>query len=954
MKKAKLFLFFAFFVSLLTFNSCKTALISGGESDSDVKYGRLIVSSSSVKSSSRASVADIDSFDVYVTSSDFKREIKATCTTLENGKGVVEIDQIPVGKNRIISAYPKDADGNLIDSFVRRAVIDINEGDNECDEVSKYTSCRGNVYNALLAAKVSIAIIDEDKITELERIIPTIDECGKDLARLDVQSIVDDFFIDPYFTGKSSSNYVFPVDGKYVTHVYISETTDSTKDIPVFAAKAVYSDESSEVITTDSNTTWLSSDETVATVKDGVLTLLQAGTTQIRAKYNDATVENYRYSPIANVTVIQTAEDSNKVFLYTGGNVDYAKDNAVVLAWIWNSQAPGSWYELEEYADDPDYLWVELPLEAEKLIFARGKTYNSSNPTKWDSLSPCWNKTADLTLPDLTTSNVFEPADWQDASGTWRSEVIGNQVASIYSTIEMEPSEDDSTLSSVTVNDASIPLSKIMSYTVDYDTSNIIVAATPNYDGATVEITPETTSVIDTPGHYVIYTITVTAKDGLNTSEYTLKVRRSAIQSYNSDANKKKCYIEDTENDTITLVCYPKYWTSIANPGVDVVKVRGSFTADYNEETKKWVENESVYTMAWDTTYEWYYLTLPYSQVKRPGYSGQPEYRFYYGNMKLAVPSEINEDYIFASNQNLLVFFEETDNEARIAEVKENAVKASYIAEEAEFEIIKNCDEAGNYIPEASEKNKAKVSNFRQVPGTTKLYRSYHPYYPSHANSPLEDERLLFVQSYFKEYGIKSDINLCNNRESKETLEAHIATSVDDTSNEPNWTITIPDYYKNFINCALPATDNVLYVGDTDDDADLANGYIPSGKLVYYHSKSKIFGQWVAQICNFIDTHEGPYSIHCEIGIDRTGVFSAVFAGLCGASWSDIKADYEKSNDMHIAEFRDSRVLKYSLENMLGITITETTNLSDALYQYFKDNEYVSSDLLIHVINKLK
>lgn len=942
MKKAKLFLFFAFFVSLLTFNSCKTALISGGESDSDVKYGRLIVSSSSVKSSSRASVTDIDSFDVYVTSSDFKKEIKATCNTLQNGKGVVEIDQIPVGKNRIISAYPKDADGNLIDSYVRRAVIDINEGDNYCEDVSKYTSCRGNVYNALLAAGVDVSSITSNYRLYLENIIPSFEDCGGDLCRLDLQSLVDDYKIDPTFAGKQASNYVFPDDEKYVTHVYISETIDSTKSAPVFAAKAVYSDETTEVITTNANTTWLSSDETIATVKDGVLTLLKPGTTQIRVKFKDEAVNNERYSPIANIVVSQVAEDSDKVFLYTGGKVNYAKDNAVVLAWIWNEKAPGAWYELEEYAEDPDYLWVQLPLEATNIIFARGKSYNSSYPTVWDSLSPCWNQTDDLDLPDLSKSNVFSPAGWDNASGTWVNKILGNQDAAIYAAIEMEPSEDDSTLSCVTVNDASLPLSKFMSYTVPYETENICVSATPNYDGASVDIDIESVSssdinestftILSTPGSYIIYTITVTAKDGLNTSEYTLKVRRSAIQSYNSDANKRKCYIEDTENETITFVCDPVLWTSITNPGEDIINIRGSFTANYNESTKKWVENESIYTMSWDSNYNWYYLTLSYDKIKRPGYSGQPEYRFYYGTMKLSLPEEINNDYVFESNQNLLVFFDEIDDETRIAEVKTNGEKADYIAEESEFDL---------------ENDKAKVSNFRQVPRTKNLYRSYHPFYPSHVNSPLEDERLLSVQSYFEEYGIKSDINLCNNRTTKKGLNVYISTYVGDTSlTTTNWTIIIPEYYQ-----ALIDNNSVLYVGDTYTDSS-ANGYIPTGKLVYYHSDSKIFGQWFAQICNYINTHEGPYSIHCEIGIDRTGVFSAVLAGLCGASWTEIKEDYEKSNLMQIAEFRDSRILKYSLENMLKVPDIEKIDLSAALKNYFA-NYVDSADDIDNMVNNL-
>ena len=95
--------------------------------------------------------------------------------------------------------------------------------------------------------------------------------------------------------------------------------------------------------------------------------------------------------------------------------------------------------------------------------------------------------------------------------------------------------------------------------------------------------------------------------------------------------------------------------------------------------------------------------------------------------------------------------------------------------------------------------------------------------------------------------------------------------------------------------------------------------------------------QWIKQIFDFIcdDKNKAPFALHCEIGVDRTGVFSGIFAALCGSSWSEISEDYEKSNLMGIGEFRDKRLLKYSFENMLKIqNVEECLNLSQLMKDF--------------------
>lgn len=205
-----------------------------------------------------------------------------------------------------------------------------------------------------------------------------------------------------------------------------------------------------------------------------------------------------------------------------------------------------------------------------------------------------------------------------------------------------------------------------------------------------------------------------------------------------------------------------------------------------------------------------------------------------------------------------------------------------------------------------------------------------------------ERVRIEQVQALASAVGIKSDINLCDDR----TPKAGNSYNVNGT----NYTVEIPDYYESIIN-----NNSVLYVGNKTNGYN-GNGYIPNAKLVYYNSNSEIFGQWFKEVSDFInnENNSAPFQIHCEIGVDRTGVFCAVLAGLCGATLEQIANDYILSNKMYINEFRDIRILKYSLENMLGIEdISIVENLKTSLYNYFTSNGFVSSSNLDSVVTKL-
>ena len=263
----------------------------------------------------------------------------------------------------------------------------------------------------------------------------------------------------------------------------------------------------------------------------------------------------------------------------------------------------------------------------------------------------------------------------------------------------------------------------------------------------------------------------------------------------------------------------------------------------------------------------------------------------------------------------------------------DSSMEAGTLEKLAEFDISKKQD-------------RADITNLRLVPGTTKLYRSYHPYYAGHDYAPTERVRIEEIQKLIEELGIKSDINLC---EDKAPTVGNYYTIYDDNGkNGVTYETTVPDYYQNILD-----NKNVLYVGDKRFGG---NGIIPSADHVYYNSDSDFMIQWIKQILDFIndESNQAPFLMHCEIGVDRTGVFSAIFAGLCGSTWEQIANDYETSNNLCINEFRDANILKYSFERMLKVEdITQEADIKSLLYNYFTSSGYISQRDLDSVVAKI-
>lgn len=130
----------------------------------------------------------------------------------------------------------------------------------------------------------------------------------------------------------------------------------------------------------------------------------------------------------------------------------------------------------------------------------------------------------------------------------------------------------------------------------------------------------------------------------------------------------------------------------------------------------------------------------------------------------------------------------------------------------------------------------------------------------------------------------------------------------------------------------------------------------PSYESVYYESDLAEFRNLIKGVVEFIinPEHDAPFLVHCKIGTDRTGVVSAMIAALCGASWEEICVDYQKSNEAGIEEYRSTKLLQYSLENMLKTKITDEVNLKTVISEYFINGGYLTAEQIDALNAKLK
>ena len=357
-----------------------------------------------------------------------------------------------------------------------------------------------------------------------------------------------------------------------------------------------------------------------------------------------------------------------------------------------------------------------------------------------------------------------------------------------------------------------------------------------------------------------------------------------------------KCYIDNRAEQKILFLYDFEKWAQEAK--LKSAYVRGSFTS--------W-KDKPDYQMSYSKNLNLCYASVPYSKVSTIGNSGHPEYKFYINGTYMAAAEYdfITEGYCFhTSDNNLVVLFEKDD----LASVIEQSNIAGKVKTLADFDL-------------ETRLGQEEISNFRLVPGTKKLFRSYHPYYPSRAEYATEKYRLENLQKLAVEEGIKSDINLTDDYTGKAGQDVKWA---DGTTSK----VEIPAYYQSILD-----NESVLNVKTSANK-------VPDYDTVYNKPDSDNFNEWVQVIVDFIidEKHQAPFEIHCAIGTDRTGVFSALLGALCGATWNEVCVDYEKTNRMGINEYRSKALLEQSFRRMLGVKSLESVvDLKASLWDHFEN-----------------
>jgi hypothetical protein len=387
-------------------------------------------------------------------------------------------------------------------------------------------------------------------------------------------------------------------------------------------------------------------------------------------------------------------------------------------------------------------------------------------------------------------------------------------------------------------------------------------------------------------------------------------------------ADKNNCYAIDTEQQQITFI----FSTSdkrfnINRSDIRKVYVYGSISA--------WEDADEDFRLNGNSDDGCLYRTFPLSILERVGNSGQPEFLFhvlktdgsdYTAKSSASWTGGIDYRLLFANSggENMVVALPSDD----LDEIHARSVQAQNVRPLAKW----NLDD---------EDEQKRIANFRQVPATQHLYRSYHPFDPSRPQHDTEPQRLFWVAQNAQKTGILSDIALSGDMTSNAGKTYTCAGK--------QYTITIPDYYQSII-----ANNNVLYVGS-------ANGHVPSYKDAIFFSDGERFGQWIQEIVAFIidDNHPAPFQIHCALGSDRTGAFCAVLAALCGADYQQIAADYEATSNMQVNEYRHRNCIRFCLKRITGSDPETDPDFNKAVADHFISHGYLTSKQIQQLKAKL-
>lgn len=175
-------------------NSCSNNVVENNYGYyllSSVKTSENQVGSLKIESGSRAINAEELKFaKISVSGSGIQTsaEPSSDFTTMTNGSGSAAVENIPVGSNRIVTAYAYDSSKAKVGTTMVRNVVDIKAGANTCF-LDKSTTALGNVFAILLASGYDISSISAAQKNQISNVI----ENAVSWTMIDSAAIASDF-----------------------------------------------------------------------------------------------------------------------------------------------------------------------------------------------------------------------------------------------------------------------------------------------------------------------------------------------------------------------------------------------------------------------------------------------------------------------------------------------------------------------------------------------------------------------------------------------------------------------------------------------------------------------------------------------------------------------------------------------------------------------------------------
>ena len=351
-----------------------------------------------------------------------------------------------------------------------------------------------------------------------------------------------------------------------------------------------------------------------------------------------------------------------------------------------------------------------------------------------------------------------------------------------------------------------------------------------------------------------------------------------------------KCFIDDDKNKRFIVLLSEKLYGSRPQ------SVKAEFNKGINDHNGEYKGKH--YQMTRNNDGFWY-CAVPYIDVQATNQSGQPTYNFKVDNEIITPPKFVPDGFVYQKfngpypGLKFLCLIYNSQNQNEISR-RLSLAKRSKSLKDFDLDSIQG---------------QMQIANFRLVPGTKNLYRSFHPYNDEDKKniSDTSQMRMKYVKELSEKYNVKADINLSDNELKTATYE-------------------MPEFYKKIIESNL-----ILYMTDCNYSQ------------CYETPDSRQFANGIKKIVQFVNKTPGPYITHCALGTDRTGIVCAVLSGLCGASWNDIQEDYCKSIEMGIYEYRGPGAVKYSIQKLLGVDFLEDVpDLQKVLTDYFVKGGYLT------------